>query len=666
MSNATFKEYWAKVPVAEIADEILDKVDKYYEYLALCGRMDLYRRSWAYYYRPRLTGARLNPSGQQGELTTLSVNHYRNLLLHLETMTCQNRAAFEPRATNSDVKSQSQVILATGLLDYYMREKKLERNIKQAVKDCLIFAEGFVRVAWNPTGGKEYGQTETGATIYEGDVEYTNYTPLDVTRDFTKLSPNRDDWVILRDFENKYDLAAKFPTLEADILSDSADMLEMARTTTLNLIAIEESDNIPVYTLIHGPTPALKQGRYTRVLDNGTVLQDGPIPYKKTHVYRIAPDEESGTIFGFTVGFDLLSMQESIDVLYSTVITNQATFGVQNILVPKGHDISTSQMAGGLNVMEYDPKVGKPEALNLTATPAEIFNFMKDMEHLMETISGVNSVARGNPEASLKSGAALALVQSMAIQFSMNLQQSYSQLVEDLGTGTIQILQEFAAVPRVAAIAGKSNRPLMREFSGQDLDKISRVMVDMGNALSRTTAGKVNLAENMLNLNLIENPDQYIQVVTTGRLEPVIEGKQAQLLLIKGENEQLAEGVEQRVLATDNHAKHILEHTTVLSNPEIRQEPDHPAVVATLAHIQEHIEMMNNPNVQQLMAILHQEPAPPAPGQATGQGGDMMNPAAPVVQEAEGVNMPNAPQPPAGADPRSAEVIGQQGQAMAG
>src|SRR5690606_13663300 len=107
---------------------------------------------------------------------------------------------------------------------------------------------------------------------------------------------------------------------------------------------------------------------------------------------------------------------------------------------------------------------------NLTQTPPEIFNFMTQIERLMETISGVNSVARGNPEASLKSGAALALVQSMAIQFSQNLQRAYAQLIEDLGTSTINILKDFAAVPRVAAIAGKSNRPMMREFVGDDLN----------------------------------------------------------------------------------------------------------------------------------------------------------------------------------------------------
>lgn len=659
--NSKSKPYWAAVPEDEIADNMLERVDNYYKFLSMSGRLDLLRRSWVYYYRPRVTGARLNPTGEQGELTSLSVNHYRSLLSRLETMTTEQRPAFEPRATNSDVKSQSQVILATGLLDYYMREKQMEDYIKQGVKSALIFGEAFVRCEWDATSGKEYGKTGTGAIAYEGDMKYSNYTPLSCIRDYTKESHKQEDWYILRDAQNKYTLAAKFPDLAEEILDDSVDLLEYAATTTLQAIGLDESDNIFVYTLIHKPTPALPQGRYTTCLDNGTVMQDGPLPYDDTHIYRIAPDEETGTIFGYTVGFDLLAVQEGIDILYSTVISNQSTFGVQNILVPKGHDISTSQMSGGLNVMEYDKDIGKPEALNLTQTPPEIFNFIKDLERTQETLSYVNSVARGNPEASLKSGAALALVQSQAIQATMNLQQSYVRLVENVGTGTIKILQAFAAVPRVAQIAGKSNRPLMREFTGQDLSGINRVMVDMGNPLTRTTAGKVNLADALAERNMIDNPDQYIQVITTGRLEPVIEGKQAQLLLIKSENEKLADGEAQRALITDNHAKHILEHTTVLSNPEIRQDPTNPIVAITLAHIQEHMNMMQDPSVQQLMQVLHQE-APPAPLAPPGmpQGapvGPAMDATNPVQAQAANVNPPNMPSPPQGADAASANII---------
>lgn len=654
------KQYWASLPAKDISDEILDKVKNYYDYLGLSGRLDLFRRSWAYYYRPRLNGGMMGSGGDQGELTTLSINHYRNLLSHLETMTCQQRAAFEPRATNSDVKSQSQVILAAGLLDYYMREKKMERHLVQAVKESLIYGEAFLRVEWDATSGEEYGETETGATIYQGDIKYSNFTPLDCIRDYSKSNPNQDVYHILREFKNKYELAAKYPDLEDRILEDSADMLDLARTTTINYLALEESDNVPVYTLVHKPTPALPSGRLCEVLDNGTVLSDGPLPYRENHVYRIAPDEEDGTIFGYTVGSDLLPMQEGLDILYSTAMTNQATFGVQNVLAPRGSDVSVSQVAGGLNLIEYDAKGGKVESLNLTQTPAEIFNFMGQIEKLMETISGVNSVSRGNPEASLKSGAALALVQSMAIQFSQNLQRAYAQLIEDTGTGTINILKDFAAVPRVAAIAGKSNRPLMRDFTGDDLNAINRVTVNMGNPMTSTIAGKTNLAETMLQNGLIDNPDQYIQVITTGRLEPIIEGKQAQLLLIKGENEMLAENQPVRALITDSHQQHILEHTTVLANPEIRMDPNNPIVAATLAHIQEHLDMMNNPEVQRLMAILHKEVVPsqqPPAMEGAGGASQMLDATQPVVQEAQNINPPNMPSPPQGTDPTSEAII---------
>lgn len=656
-SNNT--EYWAAVGPKDIADRILEKVDKYYKYLAQSGRLDLYRRSWTYYYRPRLTGGALTPVGQQGELTALSVNHYRNLLTHLETLTLQSRINFEPIATNSDVESQSQVILAAGLLDYYMRVKNLEKYVKQAVKDSLMFAEAFVREEWDATAGKAYGRTPTGALAYEGDLKFSNYTPLNCIRDYTLQTMGPKDWVILKDFVNKFDLAAKFPELRDQILDDSMDALEISRTTVLDFLMYDDSDQVAVYTLLHPPTPALPQGRFTTCLDNGTIMQDGPIPYKETHVYRIAPDEESGTIFGYTVAFDLLPIQEAIDIVYSTAVTNISTFGVQNIMVPKGSDISTSTLSGGLNVVEFDSKIGRPEALNLTATPPEVYNFMQTLQDVQQMIAGVDSVTRGDPSASLKSGAALALVAAQSIQFSMGLQQSYAMLVSNVGTGAINLLQNFAAVPRIAEIVGKANRPLMKEFSGESLDAIQRVHVDLGNPITRTTAGKVNLADAYLERGFIENPDQYTQVVTTGRLEPVIQGKQAGLLLMKEENEKLSDGIPQRVLLTDYHAKHILEHSTVLANPEIRQDPNNPIVQVTLQHIQEHYDLAQSPQYQMMAAMLgHQVMVPPAPpAQGDGGSADMLNPEQPVMQAAGAVNMPNMPSPPANTPPEDAAVI---------
>lgn len=650
MKPSKTNEYWAASGSRDIADEILDKVDKYYMYISTSGRASLWKRSYQYYYRPRQTGGRLSPTGEQGELTALSVNHYRNLLLHLESIITQQKIHYQPKSINTDVESQAQCDLASSLLSYYLTEKRLERNIVQAVSEALMFSEAFIKVEWDATAGDIYGKTETGATIYEGDLKYTNYNPFDCVRDFTKTSPGQLNWAIVRDFENKYDLAAKFPDLSDKIVDSSIDTLRVATTTTINILALQESDNICVYTLLHSPSPALPNGRYTRCLENGTVLQDGPLPYNKLNLFRIAPDEERGTIFGFTVGFDLLPIQESLDILYSTVISNQSAFGVQNLMAPKGHDLSVSQLAGGMNLLEMDYKLGEVKALQLCATPSEVFGFMQSLERLAETISGIDSLTRGNADQAMKagmSGSALALIQSMAIQFSAGLQRSFVKLAEDVGTASIDILKVFAAVPRVAEIVGKSKRPLMKEFTGKDLSSVNRVQIDLGNPVLATVAGKANLADILLEKGMIENPDQYIQVLSTGRLEPVIEGKQAQLLLIKAENEQLSQGVQQRVLATDNHQKHILEHTCILSNPDIRKRPDDPVVLVTLEHIMEHMAMADNPNVQRLMQVLHQEQIPPVPQTNLSMPtGEMQEP-----------NLPSMPRPPLGTDQVSTDAI---------
>lgn len=390
-------------------------------------------------------------------------------------------------------------------------------------------------------------------------------------------------------------------------------------------------------------------------LEGDIVLADAPMPYRMLPIFRIVPGDILGTPYGYTPMFDILPMQEAINSIYSTVLTNQNAFGVQNIYVPRGADISVNQLEGGLNVIEGNQQAGKPESLNLTHTPEEIFKFMQILEQSAETISGVNSVARGNPEASLKSGTALALVQSMTLQFLSGLQQSYVELVEDVGTALIKLLQDFAAVPRVAAIVGKSNKTYLKEFKGDDLESINRVVVDVGNPLARTTAGRVQMAEQMLQMQLITTPEQYMSVINTGKLENMTEGTTKELFSIREENERMMAGDEVPVIVTDRHSIHILEHKSILSDPDLRKDP--ALVKNMLAHFEAHLNELRgaDPGLLSLIGEQSMAPAqgsPPAPmmppNTPEGQGapsGQMQPPQ--EVMTAEGqAPLPNMPQPP--------------------
>lgn len=662
--------YFATLTKDEIVAELNKKCDLWYENISLSGVYRKMKKSYAAYYGYNSTGAghtssEIIKSGEQGELSLVKANHFRNLLQHLLVMTTASRPSMDARAVNTDYRSLAQTILANGILDYYMREKRLERYLKLATEYALIFGEGYIRLEWDTSEGDEYAvDPETNKIQFTGDIAYNVLNPLDIIKDVFRTDSTKDDWLIVRNFKNRFELIAKYPELADEILkAKTKDELDMTFNYKFKTEGQLRSDLIPVFEFFHRKSDALPNGRQVVYVTKEAILYDGPLPYEDIPVYRIAPGDFIGTPNGYTVAFDLLSLQETVDGLYSIVVTNQSTFGVQNLLLPQGHNISYSALPGGLNVIEYDPSSGlKPEALNLTKTPPEIFEFINKVESVMETISGVNSVSRGDPSANLRSGNALALIQSMAIQFNSGLQQSFAQLLEDIGTATIKTLRDFAAVPRVAMIVGKNSRSYMREFSGNDLDKISRVVVDMGNPLSRTTAGKLEMANNLLQQGLIKNAQDYIMVMKTGNLDVMIEHDLSELANIKAENENLAEAKSIQVVVTDEHVLHIKEHKCVIASPDARENSQ--VVQAVLAHIQAHIQQLQtaDPNLLNILGqpSLAQQQPQPAPGGQQGPGastpsseatpGSQTNPAAPMGptpgELPPNVNMPSLPKSP--------------------
>jgi len=685
-------QYWAAAPSDEIANRCAEKASQYFKYLQQSGRLDMWRKMYYAYYGPALSGTQANFSGEQGELTLITINQIRSLLSNLLTLTTSQTPAYDCRTTNTDHKSQSQAILGKNLIDYYLREKKLKSYMNAATEFALLYAEGFVTVPWNATAGEQYGvDPDTGAMISEGEIEYRAFGPMDYVRDFTKDSPFDHAWGIPIEWVNKYEIAAKYPDQAERILkltdkTDLFDGMDTFRESRRQMFGTFDTDEIPLFTFYHRPTDALPQGRMVMYLSDDITLFDGPIPYKDVPVYRIAAGEWRGTPFGYTVGFDLLPVQEMYDSLNSTVCTNQNTFGVQNIWCQTGDVMEPSTLAGGLRLLSSKTP---PMPLQLTKTAPETFQYITALGAVMETLSGINSVARGNPERDM-SGAAMALLQSTAIQFSAYLQSSYAGLLEDCGTATLDRLRVFAKVPRVAAIAGKSNQSYMIDFVGDDISTVNRVLVDMGNPLMNTTAGKMNLADKLLETGMITTGEQYIMVLTTGQLEPLYENQQSELMLIRKENELIGEGQTPQAMITDNPLIHIKEHSVVANSPEARKNPQ--IMQAFTAHVQQHIMLWKggvDPATGQMIPGMDPDLAnmlgiPPPPmqmmpgmmppmdqgaspsGAPNAQGltpaAQAMNPTNPATQEANKVNPPKMPKPPAGTPAQNAAII--QGQSV--
>lgn len=684
--NTRSSTYFASDESDRLVAYLDNRASEWFQALTVSDYLNRIKRSWQAYHGIYYENSHtISFGGENGELVNMPVNHYANIAQNTLTMVTSTRPSFQARAINTDLKSQIQTNLATGLLDFYMRDKRLEQDLKRACEYAIVLGTGYIKMEWNATAGRIVDEVEPefeseidpltgeerdvldengrpkikseGFPIYEGDVEFTTLSPLDVVFDSSRENPKMD-WQLCRTFKNKYDLAAKYPEFADQIiqLATKTDLYQYR----LSLTPYDETVDIPVYEFYHRATESLPRGRYVLYLSKDIILVDDILPYQKLPIFRISYRDILGTPFGYTNMFDLLPLQEEINALYSTAITNNHTFGVQNIVSELDSGLTITELSGGLTHIQVSDLSKAPRPLQLTSTSPEIYNLIQMIVRDMETISGINSVARGNPDPkqNLRSGNSLALVQAQALQFISSLQQSYIQLIEDVGTNLILMLQRFATSPRVAEISGVSNATYIKEFTGGDLGAVNRVIVDAGNALMATTAGRFEMGQNLIQMGIIKTPEEIMSVLNTGKLETLTESQNKQNLLIRAENEALLEGRDVRAILTDDHNLHLREHQAVLADPTLRFDND--LVDRTLAHMQEHINILSNPNVANFLQSQGQTPIAPQNvpqadlSQGQGQPGGAPNQPAPSdeslianpqAQSVSSLNAENIPSP---------------------
>jgi hypothetical protein len=285
----------------------------------------------------------------------------------------------------------------------------------------------------------------------------------------------------------------------------------------------------------------------------------------------------------------------------------------------------------------------------------------------------------------------MAFLQAQAIQFHSGLQKGFQRLREQVRTANIELLKRYANSKRVALIAGKATGYMRREFTADDLRDIDRVTVEAINPALRTMAGKKAVADELLQRGMLQTPNQYILLLTTGKLEPLFEGEEANLMRIRRNKELLQAGIglppvatgpdgmplvdpatglaqfaddgaqHVRPLKTDTHWLDIPEYLAVLAMPDARERPEVVQAVTGVVEYQLALWRSMDPA---LVAVLKGQPAPalaappppPAPPGPTPSPGMAPIAGLPPSEVPPAINLPRLPATPGGEVPPIAGV----------
>lgn len=526
--------------------------------------------------------------GDNGELLYVAYNDFRNLLQHILNMTVSQPPNVQAKAINDDAKSLVATQTFDGVFDYYFNtydNARLLKSSRQTVEWALVNDTGYTLVEYDPYGGKpigtkagddgqpivdERGQTELE---YEGDMYFKARSPWDVFFDPGCEDENEADWVLVRDQINKFELAKMYPDHATRILSSSGASSRLMdwrrgvkRATKTNMI--------DVWKFYHRPTRGMPKGRWALMLDEQTVLKDGANPYDCLPVFSIRAMDGLGSMIGYAPANTLAPIQMSQNILNSAQMTNYAMFGVQNIAVKDSDQFDVTEIAGGMNIWKYAE--APPQGIQLAKQAEGIDEFETKLSRKGETLSGVNSVVRGDPDASLKSGKALGIVQAAAVQFQNALASSYAQYLKAIGNFMLQVFRKYFKTKRITQIVGENSMRQSESWDGDAFGPVDRVACELVDPAMRTLGYRTDLAMFMAQNNLTTTPQEFLTVLTTGQLKPMYRGGLSSLNLCHQENEDMqkqSEVMEQQLQQLQAQSQQQLMQATqqVGNNPQAMQ-----------------------------------------------------------------------------------------------
>jgi hypothetical protein len=641
LSQMSDSEYWATLQGIDLAKAAFDRVRRYYTDLPLTIMFRRWSKAYRTYYG--LAGeedpfdiSRAMQTGERGQLVSVKFNHCGSIGRRAVALVSQTVPDWDIVPEQADSASQEQADFGRKLLDYEMDIGGTGEYLFEAAEGAIIFGECTYSLGWDPLAGPKLSQPDPKLPMRTkvGDLTRKVLTPLDLVVDRFRYDRNHE-WKIERTWENKWNLAARYPNLADRITSfDPASSKDRFPGVITNSIEADRqrknelmTELIPLYTLLHKPTDALPDGKIALFLSEDVLLYEGPFPYGDDIPHAtIAPGKMIRTPYGDSGLHHIMGIQDVLDNVASSIASNNVALATHVIMIPKGAEFDYRELAEGLAALEVDygpDGKHKPEVLSLNASNEVAQSFVEFAIKSMETNSGISSTLRGNPQPNIQSGAFAALVAQQALEYAGPFQYSFQNAVAKAGNIIIEILQQYADQPRVVEIAGEDHAYQVKSFTNvgdpangvMGISKIHRVAVKSGNPAARTPAFAIAAADALLQRGALGDPavagKRYLQLIKTGDLDTAISASEASSLLIRRENESFRKGECPPVIAVHRHRQHIEEHTAYLDGPETLENPK--IGPAGLAHIQQHITALRETDPALLM-LIGETPLPPVPG----------------------------------------------------
>lgn len=381
---------------------------------------------------------------------------------------------------------------ANHICGHYNRKFSRETQLKERVRWACVCGTSYLKIYWDAKGEQvmPYFSPETGEiTGYEniniGDVKEEILPAFDIFLDPTAKRDADVRWLIhasakpLSWFVDNYGDMGKLVNPDA-LMGNNASYIDSyleggngsgngwVPPSTARLAQSDSKKRAAiVYEYWEKPSQQYPSGRYI-VSTNSVLLHAGPWLYKKKDEFPFIPlrwQPRSGTPYGHSLGFDLCSLQQTYNRVYSRMLEQfeqQRDYVMVQRLSNVGADAFNHKgddyydESRTYKKIYYNPGSAPPVVSRAPGIGGDLFPMLQYIEKDMMDIAGLHDVSQGQAPAGTPAEAV------QLLQRADNTQHSYVRADIEISAAKIKeweiaLVEQFGVAPFIGNVDQESN-----------------------------------------------------------------------------------------------------------------------------------------------------------------------------------------------------------------
>jgi len=654
-------QFWATKKETDLAKEVHLKVKRYFDACNEMGLIEKYRMQYGIHFM-RLDGkdrTMLDLGTKKKTEIRIHIPEVRSMIRQQLAFVLAEPVSFQCVASNGDTEN----VMASEVGDKavnYCYDEYIRPSIPELAETALVYGMAASHLRWDRAQGDDIVETievpapppaPPGKTALAKQPGKSGAPYVDICDPtmfaFDPSIGLKAGWVVAFERTNVFVLAAKFPEKAQAILAQGnirgIDQYEEFRLRQWTSALGGNEGDCTVMHFYYADRPELPKGRYALILNELVIddIAECPLPAGRLPIRPIITAKFTDCALSFADGWGLTAIEDALNRVRSSELTNYAYFGNQTRVREEGSKVVKGEALsnGGKNQREIVvPRGGTPPSM-MTIQPMPSTEPLKqDLIQALPRVSGFGDISRGMVE-NTTSGAHAEVFEAITAR---NLSLPTATLVaheQALANDMLDMMQRYGNSEFIIEIAGKSGATLAKSFAPSAFSSFRRVVAKAIPDAMRGSLARIKLVELTKDMPDAREKAKAIQMILRGddeygRNDARVEN------LIAIENERLSVGdVPVRAYPSQNHYAHIIDHEFAFEELLTQPVPDEMAIQRYDAHIQEHRNLLMNQDPIIAKAMGYPDP-PMLPGnpmfmftQASNQAQMMAQPPPPTPIE---------------------------------